>query len=67
MAQTFELKLTESELNYILNLVEDNIREGNYWGNKEQFQNRQSRVLEKITKISDELILRKVRSTNGMD
>jgi len=50
-----------------LNLVEDNIREGNYWGNREQFESRQSRVLEKITKISDELILRKVRSTNGMD
>lgn len=67
MAKTVELKLTESELNYILNLVEDNIREGNYWGNQEQFKNRQSRVLEKITKINDELILRKVRRTNGME
>ena len=63
MAKTVELKLTEPELNYILSLVEDNIREGNYWGNKEQFQNRQSRVLEKITKINDELILRKIRSS----
>ena len=67
MARTIELKLTESELNYIWSLVEDNIREGNYWGNKEQFQNRQSRVVDKITKITDELILRKVRSTNGVE
>lgn len=67
MMKTKTLELTHAELNYLLTLVEDNIREGNYWGNKEQFQNRQSRVLDKITKITDELIIRKVRSTNGVD
>lgn len=67
MAQTVELKLTEAELGYIMDLIYDNIQNGDYWGNKEQFMKRQSRVLEKITEISDELILRKVRSTNGVD
>lgn len=67
MAKTVELELTHTELNYLLNLVTDHIRDGSYWGNKEQFRKMQSRVLDKITEISDELILRKVRSTNGME
>ena len=67
MAQTVELELTHTELTYLLNLVEDHIRDGSYWGNEKQFRKMQSNVLEKITEISDELILRKVRSTNGMD
>jgi hypothetical protein len=63
MAQTVELELTHTELNYLLNLVEDNIRDGSYWGNEKQFRKMQSNVLEKITETSDELILRKVRSS----
>jgi len=65
--KTETLELTNTELKYLLSLVEDNIREGIYWGNKDQFNKMQSRVFNKITKITDELILRKVRSTNGMD
>ena len=65
--KTETLELTHTELSYLLSLVEDNIREGIYWGRKDQFDKMQSRVFDKITKITDELILRKVRSTNGMD
>ena len=67
MAKTVELKLTEAELRYVMELIYDNIQNDNYWGNKEQFMKRQSTLFDKIAKISDELILRKVRSTNGMD
>ena len=67
MAKTVELKLTEAELKYVMDLIYDNIQNGDYWGNKEQFMKRQSTLLNKMTKINDELILRKVRSTNGMD
>lgn len=67
MTRTFELKLTEAELKYVMDLIYDNIQNGDYWGNKEQFMKRQSTLLDKMTKINDELILRKVRSTNGMD
>ena len=67
MAQTFELKLTEAELRYIMELIYSNIQNGDYWGNKEQFMKRQSVLFDKIAKISDELILRKVRRTNGME
>ena len=67
MAKTVELKLTEAELRYIMELIYDNIQNGDYWGNKEQFMKRQSTLFDKMAKISDELILRKVRSTNGME
>ena len=67
MAKTVELKLTEAELRYVMELIYDNIQNGDYWGNQEQFMKRQSTLFDKIAKISDELILRKVRSTNGMD
>ena len=63
MTKTVELELNGTELNYLLNLVEDNIREGNYWGNKEQFHKMQSRVLDKINEINDELILSKIRGS----
>ena len=67
MAKTVELKLTEAELGYIMDLIYDNIQNGDYWGNKEQFMKRQSTLCDKITRINDELILRKVRSANGME
>lgn len=67
MAVTVELKLTEAELRYVMELIYDNIQNGDYWGNKEQFMKRQSILFDKIAKISDELILRKVRSTNGLE
>lgn len=43
-----EIKLTIAETRYLLNLVEDNIMEGSYWGNKEQFEKRQSIVFGKL-------------------
>jgi hypothetical protein len=61
------LELTKTELNYVLNLVYENIREGWYYGNKQQFEKMQSKLLDKLLEVNDNAILRKVRSTNGMD
>lgn len=65
--KTETLELTKTELNYILNLVYDNIRQGWYYGNKKQFEKMQSKLLNKLLAVNDNAILRKVRSTNGMD
>jgi predicted metal-dependent HD superfamily phosphohydrolase len=48
-------------------LIGENIREGYYWGNEKQFRKMQSKLLDKLLEIHDDEILRKVRSTNGMD
>jgi hypothetical protein len=65
--KTETVELTHTELNYILNLIGENIREGYYWGNEKQFRKMQSKLLDKLLEIHDDEILRKVRSTNGMD
>ena len=65
--KTETIELTKTELNYVLNLVYDNIREGWYYGNKKQFEKMQSKFLDKLLEIHDNEILRKVRSTNGVD
>lgn len=65
--KTETLELTKTELNYVLNLVYENIREGWYYGNKQQFEKMQSKLLDKLLAINDNAILRKVQSTNGMD
>jgi hypothetical protein len=65
--KTETLELTKTELNYVLNLVYENIREGWYYGNKQQFEKMQSKLLDKLLEVNDNAILRKVRSTNGMD
>jgi hypothetical protein len=65
--KTETVELTHTELNYILNLIGENIREGYYWGNEKQFRKMQSNLLDKLLEIHDDLILRKVRSANGMD
>jgi len=65
--KTETLELTKTELNYVLNLVYENIREGWYYGNKQQFEKMQSKLLDKLLEVNDNAILRKVRSTNGME
>jgi len=65
--KTETVKLTKTELNYVLHLVYENIREGWYYGNEKQFKKMQSKFLDKLLEIYDDGILRKVRSTNGMD
>lgn len=64
--KTETLELTKTELNYILNLVYDNIREGWYYGNKKQFEKMQSKLLNKLLELQDDSILSEVRSTNGI-
>jgi hypothetical protein len=46
--KTTELELTKSELYYLVNLVIDNIKEGSYWGNKDQFTKNQTSVFSKM-------------------
>jgi len=46
--KTETLELTKTELNYMLNLVYENIREGWYYGNKKQFEKMQSKLLDKL-------------------
>jgi hypothetical protein len=63
--KTETVELTETELNYVLNLVYENIEEGCYYGNRKQFEKMQSKLLNKLLAVNDNAILRKVRSTNG--
>jgi hypothetical protein len=65
--KTETIKLTKTELDYVLTLIYENIRDGWYYGNKQQFEKRQSKLLDKLLAINDNAILRKVRSANGMD
>lgn len=65
--KTKTLELTKIELNYMLNLVYENIREGWYYGNKKQFEKMRSKLLNKLLELHDDSILSEVRSTNGMD
>lgn len=60
--KTETLELTKTELHYVLNLVYDNIREGWYYGNKEQFEKMQHRVLEKIQEAYNIAYGHKVKS-----
>jgi len=43
-----EVKLTITELEYLLELVRTHEEEGAYWGNKRQFINRQTKVYDKL-------------------
>ena len=65
--KTETIELTKAELDYVLILIYENIRDDWYYGNKQQFEKRQSKLLDKLLAINDNAILRKVRSTNGMD
>ncbi len=46
--KTKTLKLTRVELNYLYNLVCENLERGEYWGNKNQFMKMQERVFNKL-------------------
>lgn len=48
--KTEAVKLTKSELDYLLSIVHESINEGTYWGNEAQFRKTQKSVLEKIEK-----------------
>lgn len=45
------IKFRPSELNYIEDLIDRNIEDGTYWGNKKQFIERQKNVKEKIIEM----------------
>jgi hypothetical protein len=42
------IKLTKVEAEYILNLIDDNIREGFYYGNKTQYLTRAELIKENL-------------------
>jgi len=46
--KTQTIKLTKSELDYLLSIVHESINEGTYWGNEAQFRKTQKNILEKI-------------------
>lgn len=49
MSKNIQIRFTTAELNYLINLVKDNINEGSYWGNEQQFQKRQTKVFNKLS------------------
>ncbi len=46
--KTETIELTRVELNYLYNLVCENMERGEYWGNKNQFMKMQERVFNKL-------------------
>ena len=44
-------KFKPSELNYLEDLIDKNIEDGTYWGNRKQFIERQKNVKEKIINL----------------
>jgi len=52
--KTTELELTKTELRYLADLVINNIQDGNYWGNKDQFTKNQNKVFSKLCEIGIE-------------
>jgi two-component SAPR family response regulator len=54
--KTKEIELTLTEIQYLLNVVEDHIETGDYWGDdKKFFQKIQQSVLDKMTKAYDNM------------
>lgn len=51
-----QLELSTQELNYLYQLLNDNIQDGSYWGNKKNFIKMQKKLLEKIEDIIEEEI-----------
>ena len=43
-----QVKLTQTEINHILNLIESNKEEGFYYGNKDQYWKRSSSIENKL-------------------
>lgn len=50
--ETRTIKLTIPEIDHIFNLIKDNEEEGCYYGNREQYWNRSSRIKEKLDGIT---------------
>ncbi len=51
--KTETLELTKTELEYLYNVVDDHIRSGIYYGNKEQFDKMQKIVFDKVEEAYD--------------
>ena len=51
--KTETVKLTKTELDYLLSILHDQINSGVYWGSRIQFVKTQNKVLEKITEAYD--------------
>ena len=62
--KTETLKLTKTELDYLLSIVYEQIDSGVYWGNQVQFAKMQNRVLEKVMQAYDSAFghVKKVKS-----
>lgn len=60
--KTEAIKLSKSELDYLLSIVHESINEGTYWGNKAQFRKTQKSVLEKIEQAYNAAFNHKVKS-----
>jgi hypothetical protein len=48
------IKLTESEIDHIYNLICENEKEEGYWGNKKYYWNRSARIKDKLKGEDDE-------------
>ena len=54
--KTKEIELTLTEIQYLLNVVEDHVETGDYWGDdKKFFQKIQQSVLDKMTEAYDNM------------
>jgi hypothetical protein len=60
--KTETLELTKIELDYLLTLVTEHINSGMYWGDQEQFNKMEDRVLEKIEQAYNSAFNHKVKS-----
>jgi len=48
MRRTIPVKLTQVEIDHILNLIHDSEREGSYYGPREQYWKRSARIRGKL-------------------
>jgi hypothetical protein len=60
--KTQTVKLTKSELDYLLSIIHESINEGTYWGNEAQFRKTQKNVLTKIETAYNAAFNHKVKS-----
>lgn len=51
----FNVKLTEIEIEHIMNLIIENKEEGTYWGNREQHRTRIDRIEEALGTLAEEI------------
>ena len=57
--KTVTLELTKTEVNYLYNLVCENMERGEYWGNHQQFMKMQDNVFNKLMDCGCEEIVEK--------